>query len=239
MAQNQTHPTEAYRKCEQDGIPIGQTAPFICPYPNCRVYAQHSWGMIQSLIAYTGTGGAVGRTYAGSDKIAFAFCTSCRQESIFVNGQLVHPLQSAAPPPSTDMPADLIIDFEEARQILPQSPRGAAALLRLVVQKLLPHIGATKADINSGIKELVEGGVINAQLQQALDSVRVVGNEAVHPGTMDLKDDEVTALALFNLVNFIVQKAITEPNEVAAIYNSLPKNKLDGINARDGNGSAQ
>ena len=238
MSNNQTQPSEAYRKSEQGGVPIGRTSPFVCPFPNCRVYAQHSWGMTQGLIAYNGTGGTVGRSYAGSDKVAFAHCTSCQQESIFVNGQLVYPLQSAAPPPLADMPLDLMVDFEEARQILRLSPRGAAALLRLVVQKLLPHIGASKADINAGIKQLVENGVISAHLQQALDSVRVVGNEAVHPGTMDLKDDEATALALFNLVNFIVQKAITEPNEVAAIYNSLPQNKLDGINARDGNGTA-
>lgn len=51
---------------------------------------------------------------------------------------------------------------------------------------------------------------ISPALQQALDSVRVIGNEAVHPGTMDLRDDVFTVLSLFGLVNFIVQKAITD-----------------------------
>jgi len=32
---------------------------------------------------------------------------------------------------------------------------------------------------------------------QSLDIVRVIGNESVHPGVIDLKDDRHTALRLF------------------------------------------
>jgi hypothetical protein len=132
------------------------------------------------------------------------------------------------------MPEDLKADFEEARLIYADSPRGAAALLRLVLQKLCPHIGATKPGINDAIAELVKSGTISAALQQALDSVRVIGNEAVHPGELDLRDDAATVLTLFRLVNFIVEKAITEPKAVAAIYGALPPGKRAGIEERDG-----
>ncbi|WP_267433829.1 DUF4145 domain-containing protein [Sphingomonas sp. GM_Shp_1] len=127
----------------------------------------------------------------------------------------------------------MVDDYEEARQVLPLSPRGAAALLRLIVQKLLPIIGAKEDDINRMIGELVEKGTISTAIQQALDSVRVIGNEAVHPGTMDLKDDQNTAVSLFRLINFIVEKAISEPKEVAAIFQGLPPGKLAGIANRD------
>ena len=61
----------------------------------------------------------------------------------------------------------------------------------------------------------------------------MIGNESVHPGEMDLKDDRETALALFRIINLIVETAITEPKRLDALYASLPKSKLEGIEKRD------
>jgi hypothetical protein len=61
----------------------------------------------------------------------------------------------------------------------------------------------------------------------------VVGNESVHPGEMDLRDDRETALAIFRIVNLIVETEITEPKRLEALYASLPQSKLDGIAKRD------
>ena len=71
------------------------------------------------------------------------------------------------------------------------------------------------------------------KVQEALDSVRVIGNDAVHPGTIDLNDDRDTSNQLFRLVNFIAHKMITEPREIDEIYNNLPADKLKGIQDRD------
>lgn len=68
--------------------------------------------------------------------------------------------------------------------------------------------------------------------------MRVIGNESVHPGEMDLKDDRETALALFRIINLIVETEITEPKRLEALYLSLPKSKLDGIANRDAGKSA-
>ena len=113
------------------------------------------------------------------------------------------------------------------------SPRGAAALLRLGIQKLCAHLGQPGKNINADIKALVAEG-LPPKVQEALDSVRVIGNDAVHPGTIDLNDNRDIANQLFRLVNFIAQKMITEPKEIEDIYNSLPAEKLKGINERDG-----
>ena len=91
------------------------------------------------------------------------------------------------------MPADVLRDYKEAQSILNLSPRGAAALLRLVIEKLVTHLKAEGRDINAQIAWLVSKG-LPEQVQQALDAVRVIGNEAVHPGSMDLHDDKNTAL---------------------------------------------
>jgi hypothetical protein len=69
--------------------------------------------------------------------------------------------------------------------------------------------------------------------------LRVIGNEAVHPGQIDLKDDKTTALKLFDLVNIIVQALITTPNQINSMFDSLPPNALDGIQKRNGNTDEQ
>lgn len=71
----------------------------------------------------------------------------------------------------------------------------------------------------------------------ALDVVRVIGNEAVHPGQVDLRDDRDTATRLFGLVNLIAEKMISEPKHVAAMYNALPQPKLKAIEDRDKRGT--
>jgi len=68
----------------------------------------------------------------------------------------------------------------------------------------------------------------------ALDAVRVIGNNAVHPGQIDLTDDVATATALFGLVNFISEKMISEPAEIKRLYDLLPAGALAQIQKRDG-----
>ena len=139
---------------------------------------------------------------------------------------------SIAPQPSTDMPPDVVDDFNEAREVLAKSPRSAAAILRLAIQKLCKHLGQPGENINKDIGGLVKAG-LPPRIQQALDIVRVIGNNAVHPGELDLRDDQQTALALFGLVNFIVEEMITRPREIDEIYNKLPSGVLEQITRRD------
>jgi hypothetical protein len=135
--------------------------------------------------------------------------------------------------PNPDLPKDIKEDFEEARLIVFKSPRGAAALLRLCIQKLCGHLGETGKSINEDIKGLVKKGLPET-IQKALDIVRVIGNEAVHPGKLDLKDDVDTANKLLKLVNFIANHMITEPKEIKKLFNDkIPKKKKIAIENRD------
>jgi hypothetical protein len=79
---------------------------------------------------------------------------------------------------------------------------------------------------------LVKDG-LDVRIQKALDVVRVVGNEAVHPGQMDMKDNRETASKLFSLVNKIAYDTITHPKELNALYGELPASKLKEIEKRD------
>jgi hypothetical protein len=149
------------------------------------------------------------------------------------SSKLLEPLESTiAPAAHVDMPPDPRADYEEARGIVERSPRGAAALLRLAVQKLMVPLGQKGKDINDDIAALVKEG-LSPRVQQALDTLRVTGNEAVHPGQIDFDDNRDVAVALFGLMNYIVEQQITQPRELNALYGSLPASKLEQIERRD------
>ncbi|MDR5731263.1 DUF4145 domain-containing protein [Caballeronia sp. LZ025] len=131
------------------------------------------------------------------------------------------------------MPEDVAKDYNEAREVSSVSARAACALLRVAVERLCGHLGAKGSDVNAQIGDLVKNG-LPPLIQQALDSVRVVGNNAVHPGKMDPADVETVAESLFALVNLIVEDRITRPKMVAAVFAALPDRALQGIEKRDG-----
>ena len=131
------------------------------------------------------------------------------------------------------MPEDIRLDYDEASRILELSPRGAAALLRLALQKLCKELGQPGENINDDIKALVANG-LDPIIQQALDSVRVIGNKAVHPGEIDLRDDRATAESLFGILNLIVERMISVPNHVKELYETLPETERQKIEKRDG-----
>ncbi|TQF33804.1 DUF4145 domain-containing protein [Bradyrhizobium sp. UNPA324] len=148
-------------------------------------------------------------------------CHSCKGFMVWVKDRIVYPAHEVALLPHDDMPANIKPDFIEAAEIVDKSPRSAAALLRLAIQKLMAHLGEGGDNLNACIANLVKKG-LDRKVQQALDIVRVTGNNAVHPGELDLKDDQATAMQLFSLVNIIVQSTISASAQIEAMYASLP-----------------
>ena len=129
------------------------------------------------------------------------------------------------------MPSDVRAEYDEAARICAKSPRGAAALLRLAVQRLMPHVGQPGKNINDDIAALVAAG-LPVRIQQALDIVRVTGNNAVHPGQIDVNDTSV-AEKLFPLVNLIVDQLISTPARLDRLFNELPDGAKAAIERRD------
>ncbi len=54
---------------------------------------------------------------------------------------------------------------------------------------------------------------LSPKIQQALDLVHVIGNNAVHPGKINLDDNREMAEKLLQILNFIAEEMITKPKE--------------------------
>lgn len=204
---------------------------FTCPH--CDVYSSFSWKEAKEEVRLAGGG----RGYQNND-LYIATCVHCRGRLVWFldgyNSHMLWPIGMAnAPLPHEDMPEDVKADYVEARNISNSSPRGAAALLRLAMQKLCKHLGESGNNTNDDIGALVKKG-LPVQIQQALDVVRVTGNNAVHPGELDVDDNPEIVSALFGLVNLIIDNRISEPRRIATLYQALPEGALRSIEKRDG-----
>jgi DNA-binding protein len=97
---------------------------------------------------------------------------------------------------------------------------------------MMPFLGETGKDLNEDIGELVKKG-LDVEIQQAMDVLRVVGNNAVHPGQIDIKDNKSIAVRLFDLLNLIVERRISTPKKIAALFDELPETARKAIKDRD------
>ena len=159
---------------------------------------------------------------------------NCEATSVWMNDQLIFPRATLVDPPNADLEPDIIIIYNEAASIVADSPKGAAALLRLALQKVLVQIGEPGKNINDDIKSLVTKG-LSPKIQKALDFVRVVGNNAVHPGQISFDDDRNVALTMFRLMNLIAEEMITRPKEIDSLYDDVvPDATKEHIKKRDG-----
>lgn len=197
--------------------------------PHCGVYAKQHWYLVakatkpHNSINYNGI----------IDSYSVSQCEHCQKPSFWNATKMIFPYSGTVALPNSDLPKDIADDYNEARDIVELSPRGAVALLRLAIQKLCIHLGEDGKNINQDIGKLVKKG-LSPKMQQALDSVRVIGNNAVHPGVLDLKDDIEIAKKLFAFVNIIADVMITQPSEIDKFYNDkVPIKSKDEIKKRD------
>lgn len=119
------------------------------------------------------------------------------------------------------MPQDVRRLYEEARAVADQSPRAAAALLRLAADKLTLAVGASGRDLWARLDWLTRNG-LPPKAVQALHGVRKGGREAVHPGEIDLDERPELVSQMFRFMNFAVDHLISKPKELASFDEAVP-----------------
>lgn len=198
----------------------------------CGAYSHMTWLPLQ--------------TQNGGTNYYESLCSCCNSPSLwrvkyFLNGkhreekepELIYPDHGHAPLPDDAMPENVKADYVEAARIFSKSPRGAAALLRLGLQKLCKHLGENGENINNDIRNLSAKNIVPPLVVNVADTVRITGNNAVHPGEMSDEDFDHIASKMFELLNFIVKKGISEPLELKALYELTPEGPRKDAEAKD------
>ena len=218
---------------KKNEVPAFEKQAFNCP--NCTVYSRQDWnnifvnetkGTFMSIVPMNTSNKII--------ELKTCKCENCGYISFWYNKKLSWPLNTGVEAPLDEMPGDIKELYKEASSIVELSPKGSCAILRLALQKLCNRLAGQeeKKKIDGAIKRLVEQGLPET-LQKAMDIVRIVGDEAVHPGEINVDDNKEMAIALFRLMNIIIEKIIIEPKEIDDFYNLMPENKLKGIENRD------
>lgn len=205
---------------------------FTCPY--CGVLTSQKW---ESFYLPHASISSLGQPmYYISEEVQRVRCFDCDEYSYWLHERMIWPDFGTAPPYHDELPDDLKPLYLEAAAISARSPRAAAALLRLLVEKYVASMamdrGVKGKDLNDDIGNLVAAGV-PAAVADALDTVRVLGNESVHPGEIDLNEDPAIVGALFAVINFIVEESVAQPKRRQALQDLIPVSKRQGIEARN------
>lgn len=206
---------------------------FTCPL--CKGFASHKWTAWcehkRSISIEKGKSAYI------SSYIIDSVCEACNNHSFWIKNSyeefLIYPkINKNIPEPNSDMPLEIKDIYIEAGTILNDSPRASAALSRLAIDKLTKQLAPEGKDLNKRIGLLVERG-LPIEIQQSFDVVRVVGNNAIHPGEIDLSDNKEMAVVLLELLNIIVDNRISQPKRISEMYSNLPQGALEAIAKRD------
>lgn len=224
--------------------PTHAASEFHCPH--CGVYAHQLWSHIK------GTGDIYTTYYDIVDRYEYksnlfntapfieradeeytaSCCGRCNELSFWKDKQILYPKTELVDDPNADMSDEVKMLYTEARSVVNDSPRAAAALIRLALQVLCKDLGEKGKNINDDIKSLVAKG-LDPRVQKAMDALRVVGNNGAHPGEINLNENREKVIKMFDLINFIAQKMITEPKELDTFFEELPDDAKKAIAKRD------
>ena len=126
---------------------------------------------------------------------------------------MLFPDVGSYPPPNNDMPDNVKGIYREAATIANKSPRAAAAILRVALQKLCKELKCPSDKLYEQISDLLEDEKVPSIVIDAMEVIRLVGNDAAHPDRFGIDvDRNLEAVhSLFEFINLIVDEMISRP----------------------------
>lgn len=161
-----------------------------------------------------------------------SLCFSCKKYTVWRGSSIIFPPHSKdSLSPHALMSAKSSELFGEATEVLPISPRAAAALARAAMEsELRLLLDDRRSNLHGLIGKLSDK--ISTSLWQALTVLRETGNKALHGDKdsgvvailLDESDAELTPF-LLSAVNQIVDEMVARPKLAEDLYGLLP----DGV----------
>ena len=200
---------------------------------HCQIVTQHEWRNLESKsIARNKMGGI--KHYTGfSDLEVFkiSICYNCRGIAMWQNETIISPNTSHQPSAHPDMLEHIKPIYEEAASISRASSRASCALMRYALEELIKSMGY-KDGLYNDIGKMYQEGLIDDNIKDSLDIVRLTGNDALHSNQIDM-DDQTNVDYMFELINEIVESLISSPKRRKSMLEKFGQNPLDSIKKRD------
>lgn len=157
-----------------------------------------------------------------------ALCQYCGSFSLWLGERMLYPQTGEAPPPHPDMPPAIRELYEEARGVLPASPRASAALLRVALEGLLEEAGNEKGSLADRLKRAHEEGKLTTQTYKLAGVLRLAGNAAAHYELWKIdpsqgQEDREMILALFEFLNEVTEELIAKPKRLEEMEQKLSR----------------
>jgi hypothetical protein len=129
-------------------------------------------------------------------------CHNCNGFSLWVSGLLVYPTKLDKTPELVDE------DVEEAAVVLNKSPRGATALMRVCIQKLVPLLEENGKELNQRVSSLVRKG-LEMEIQQAMDVLEVLRSDSAQLNPLESQADRETALRFLDSLKEVLERRMS------------------------------
>jgi hypothetical protein len=130
-------------------------------------------------------------------------CHNCNGFSLWVSGLLVYPTKLDKTPELVDE------DVEEAAVVLNKSPRGATALMRVCIQKLVPLLEENGKELNQRVSSLVRKG-LEMEIQQAMDVLEVLRSDSAQLNPLESQADRETALRFLDSLKEVLERRMSQ-----------------------------
>jgi hypothetical protein len=129
-------------------------------------------------------------------------CHSCNGFALWVGGLLVFPTRVDKAPELVEE------DAEEAADILKKFPRGATALMRVCIQKLVPLLEDKGKALNQRVSSLVRKG-LEVEIQQATEVLQVLRSDPLQPSQLESQADKETALRFLDSLQEVLERRMS------------------------------
>ena len=151
-----------------------------------------------------------------------------------MNDKIVYPLESFAPKPDNNMPADVKEIYDEASLVSIHSPRAAAVLLRVAAEMLTAHLDESEGKLYDRIRNLAKKKNLDERVINSFDIVRYKANKGgAHDNIINQIITTKEINKLFFSINYIVKEMINEPAKLDDIYGEIPQSARERIASDD------